>query len=118
MFITQEIKAQIDKFIHMFGIRPSHIDGHNHIHVIPGIAEKVCEVASLYGIYSVRMPRPIKMAYDKPNEVLNQFNRLFVQNSQHSERIYAQNGFIFPDYLIGLETMGSDLTTEAILSQI
>lgn len=30
-----EIRAQIEKFIKLFKMKPSHIDGHNHVHIIP-----------------------------------------------------------------------------------
>jgi len=36
---------------------PTHIDGHNHIHVIPEIAEVLSEIMTNYwGIYKIRIP--------------------------------------------------------------
>lgn len=37
---------------------PSHIDGHNHVHVIPEVAEVLSEVmANYWGIYKIRIPQ-------------------------------------------------------------
>lgn len=36
---------------------PTHIDGHNHIHVIPQVADILSEIMTCYwGIYKVRIP--------------------------------------------------------------
>ena len=54
-FVKQELRAQIERFIDVVGFRPSHVDGHNHVHLIPQVAECICEVCPKYGIYKVRM---------------------------------------------------------------
>jgi predicted glycoside hydrolase/deacetylase ChbG (UPF0249 family) len=38
----------------LFRRRPSHLDGHNHVHVVPGIAKVVAKVMAEMGIYRVR----------------------------------------------------------------
>jgi len=54
--ILIEIYAQINKFQELVGIKPSHVDGHNHIHVIPIISELLAFTQSKFGIKSIRFP--------------------------------------------------------------
>lgn len=54
--IEREFTAQINHLLTL-GIRPDHIDGNNHIHVFPGIAEVVARLARGFGIAWVRLPQ-------------------------------------------------------------
>ena len=38
------------------GIKPTHIDSHQHMHVLPGIAGIVVRLCEKYGIKKIRMP--------------------------------------------------------------
>lgn len=54
--IRKELDAQICKVMD-HGIAISHLDGHQHIHMLPGIRRIVGELARQYGIPSIRYPR-------------------------------------------------------------
>jgi hopanoid biosynthesis associated protein HpnK len=53
--IETELGAQITK-TRRAGIFPSHLDGHKHVHVLPGVSEIVIRLAQEFGIRSVRCP--------------------------------------------------------------
>lgn len=53
--IEIELRAQIAKVLRA-GITPTHLDGHKHVHVLPGISEIVIRLAQEFGIPSVRCP--------------------------------------------------------------
>jgi chitin disaccharide deacetylase len=53
--VRTELDAQIRRVID-YGLAPSHLDGHQHVHVLPGIARVVAELARNYGIRAVRCP--------------------------------------------------------------
>jgi hopanoid biosynthesis associated protein HpnK len=53
--VRTELDAQIRRVID-HGLAPSHLDGHQHVHVLPGIARVVAELARTYGIRAVRCP--------------------------------------------------------------
>ena len=53
--IEVELRAQIAKVLGA-GITPTHLDGHKHVHVLPGISEVVIRLAQEFGIPSVRCP--------------------------------------------------------------
>jgi chitin disaccharide deacetylase len=53
--IRRELDAQI-RCVQRAGIAISHLDGHQHVHVLPGIAGIVAELAVAHGIAAVRYP--------------------------------------------------------------
>jgi len=53
--IELELRAQIKKVIGT-GVRPTHFDGHKHIHVLPAVSEIVIRLAREFGVPAVRCP--------------------------------------------------------------
>ncbi len=53
--VEQELEAQVEKVIRA-GISPTHLDGHKHVHVVPGVSAVVIRLAQRFGIRSVRCP--------------------------------------------------------------
>jgi chitin disaccharide deacetylase len=60
--VRAELDAQIRK-VRGAGIKVSHLDGHQHVHVLPGIATIVAELAAAHGIRAVRFPTERVRAY-------------------------------------------------------
>jgi chitin disaccharide deacetylase len=50
--VGRELRAQIEKVIGA-GISPTHLDGHKHVHVLPGISAIVIRLAQQFGIGNV-----------------------------------------------------------------
>ena len=53
--VHKELDAQIRR-ARDNGVRPSHFDGHQHVHVLPGIARVVAQLARDHGVRAVRVP--------------------------------------------------------------
>jgi predicted glycoside hydrolase/deacetylase ChbG (UPF0249 family) len=53
--VRQELDAQIRR-VSSAGIAINHLDGHQHVHVVPGIARVVADLAAVHGIAAVRYP--------------------------------------------------------------
>lgn len=53
-----ELRAQVTKVLRA-GIRPTHFDGHKHVHVMPGLSEVVIRLAQEFSIRSVRCPEEV-----------------------------------------------------------
>ena len=53
--VERELAAQIDR-IRMAGIQPSHLDSHQHLHVLPGIGGIVLDLARRFSIRAIRIP--------------------------------------------------------------
>jgi chitin disaccharide deacetylase len=60
--IGRELDAQIDKIITR-GVRVTHLDGHQHLHMVPGIRRVVGELARKYAIPCVRYPKEALKLY-------------------------------------------------------
>jgi predicted glycoside hydrolase/deacetylase ChbG (UPF0249 family) len=60
--VRTELAAQIRR-AREHGIAPTHLDGHQHVHVLPGIARVVAELARENGIRAVRVPAERPRAY-------------------------------------------------------
>jgi len=53
--VEAEWSAQIERVLDS-GIRPSHLDSHQHVHVLPGLLDLARELAGRHGIPFVRLP--------------------------------------------------------------
>lgn len=56
--VYTEYVAQMEKFIRVFGRKPTHIDGHHHTHAIPQTVEATKRLAKTYGIDYIRSVDP------------------------------------------------------------
>ena len=54
--IEAELREQMIKVLRT-GIRPTHLDGHKHVHVMPGVSEIVIRLAQEFSIRGVRCPQ-------------------------------------------------------------
>lgn len=54
--VTREIKAQIEWFRTQVGADPTHVDGHQHVHVWPHVAPIVARVMRQSGLCAIRVP--------------------------------------------------------------
>jgi len=52
--VEQEWEAQIER-VRDAGISPTHLDGHKHVHMLPGLFEIALRLAKLHGIGAVRV---------------------------------------------------------------
>ena len=53
--VEQELAAQIEK-MRLAGVTPTHIDSHQHLHVLPGIGGLVLTLARRFSIRAIRIP--------------------------------------------------------------
>jgi hopanoid biosynthesis associated protein HpnK len=60
--VRAELDAQINK-VEAAGLAISHLDGHQHVHVLPGIAHVVADLAAAHGIRAARHPVEPLRAY-------------------------------------------------------
>lgn len=52
--VYAEYVAQMEKYIKLFGHKPTHIDGHHHTHALPQTIEATRRLAKTYGIKYIR----------------------------------------------------------------
>lgn len=114
--VERELAAQIDR-VRMAGIQPSHLDSHQHLHVLPGIGGLVLDLARRFSIRAIRIPaEPVAFIGATPATVgrlagrggLTMLANLFRQHA-------AAAGIRTSDHFYGM-LAGGQLTEPAILA--
>lgn len=113
--IRRELDQQIRKILNR-NIRPSHLDSHQHIHILPPVRDVVLDLAVQYGIRWVRSPFE---RYSPPPGTLKASQRhlaTFAQRfkgkltaafSRSFKRRLAEAGIRTADHFVGFALTGS-----------
>ncbi|CAF1459711.1 unnamed protein product [Adineta ricciae] len=111
--VQHEIHMQINKYKEFTGGKlPSHIDGHQHIHVHPLIVESVVRVAKEYHIDYIRVPND--QTIDSLEMDQQPFYREIVQEARMAMNIFDRHSLIYPKYFLGITLMGKEFTLKNI----
>ena len=114
--VERELAAQNDR-VRMAGIQPSHLDSHQHLHVLPGIGGLVLDLARRFSIRAIRIPaEPVAFIGATPATVgrlagrggLTMLANLFRQHA-------AAAGIRTSDHFFGM-LAGGQLTEPALLA--
>ncbi|XP_043831433.1 carbohydrate deacetylase isoform X3 [Dromiciops gliroides] len=54
--VREELLAQFSRFQDLLGHAPAHVDGHQHVHVLPGVRQVFAEVLREHGVRYTRVP--------------------------------------------------------------
>jgi chitin disaccharide deacetylase len=98
--VEREFEAQLDH-VKGLGIPVRHVDGHNHLHVFPGIAPVVARLARRAGIRWIRVPsEPVEW---RQLFGPKSFKRAFFARLGHEAgAIFRKEGLRFPDRFAGI----------------
>ncbi|XP_044131485.1 carbohydrate deacetylase [Bufo gargarizans] len=113
--VRQELNAQVKLFRELTGQYPQHMDGHQHVHVLPKIREEFAHVLKEHGICYTRIP--VEIGLHRCNwikEELMEFYRSVEKDALNSVEIFRSQGIRWPDVYIGLSTMGENMTVKNI----
>jgi len=115
--IKNEVISQIERFIKFYKSPPMHLDGHQHIHIIPEIAEIVSEIMSCYfGIYHIRIPEENEVLFDRLvfevpyNDFRRKFHKKIISDCRISRKIYTRNNILSTENFLGMTVMGKNFT--------
>ncbi len=99
--VTVELRAQLER-IFGAGIRPDHLDGHQHLHLFPPVAPAFAGLGREYGIAALRLPR-----LTGPGELGDDGwkGKLLRLGSRWSAKTYG-DAFTRPDALLGTGCSG------------
>lgn len=117
--IRREVQAQVDKFRVLMGDGPFHADGHQHIHVIPGVVETFAAVLRENGVKVTRLPRERGVAsevWTTPQQA--EFMKEIVQQSESASHVFASHTLWTCQCFIGLRTMGSNMAVDKVTSHL
>lgn len=101
--IRQEAEAQIAK-MRRAGVEPTHLDGHQHLHLVPRVAA---------GLLALTMPRRVRMVFEHPDgTILSGPDKAHFVNrcremSQASRPLWEAAGWRWPDRHLGAGLAGA-----------
>ncbi|XP_035196347.1 carbohydrate deacetylase isoform X2 [Oxyura jamaicensis] len=117
--VKQELKAQVELFHELTGHLPPHMDGHQHVHVLPEVRNVFAEVLEEYGIKYTRVPiEPGLHKCDWITPSLMDFYLGVEEDSLNTVDVFTSHGIRWPDIYIGLSTMGKNMSVSTIWSAI
>ncbi|KAL9834101.1 carbohydrate deacetylase isoform 1-T6 [Geothlypis trichas] len=117
--VKQELKAQVELFRELTGHLPPHMDGHQHVHVLPEVRNVFAEVLEEYGIKYTRVPiEPGLHNCDWIPPSLMDFYLGVEEDSFNTVDVFAKHGIRWADIYIGLSTMGRNMSVSSIQSAI
>jgi len=117
--VRVEVRAQLDRFraLHPAHAAPTHLDGHQHVHVLPRVAGIVAEEAAAAGIRWVRLPSgsedlsglapPRRAFYDG-----------IAADARAARAVFEHAGLAAPDAFIGYTTMGREATRGSVTAAL
>lgn len=109
--VELELRAQVRLFTELTGHLPHHMDGHQHVHVLPGVCEVFALVLSDFRISFTRVPVETGLhtcTWLPPH--LHSFYSQVEQDALDSIPVFTRYGIRFPDIYLGLSTMGHNMS--------
>lgn len=107
--LRDECRAQIERFL-ATGLPLAHLDGHLHIHMHPVVLTILLDLASEYGVKTMRLTREnlsVSLACDPRDQLRKRWESLiFTQLSRVAEQKLRARGIAFPDAVFGLHQSG------------
>ena len=111
--IRKEISAQIS-LIQDAGIPVDHLDGHQHVHILPAVVRAAAEAADAHGISWVRIPEEPCPDFGERSAQVMEEACFFSQHASAARAFYEAVGINAPDHFRGLLLKG-ELPAEAWL---
>ncbi|CAB1319265.1 unnamed protein product [Coregonus sp. 'balchen'] len=109
--VELELRAQVRLFGELMGHLPCHMDGHQHIHVLPEVCAVFAQVLSDCGISYTRVPVE-RGLHSCPwlSPVLRDFYAQVERDALESVPVFRRHGIRWPDVYLGLTTMGHNMS--------
>lgn len=111
----REIRAQLEKALD-WGVKLTHLDGHGHLHVLPGLFEIVLEEMRRVGLTRVRIPLETAKV-GRVGWVRRVLRCSLNVLARRAGRVARQAGFVFPDHFFGFYEAGH-IDRAALLARI
>lgn len=116
--IGQELRAQVQKVVDT-GIQITHLDSHQHMHIVPGIIKITIDIAKEFGIKAIRIPaEPYFFKGDYPSSPMRFVARgglTFL--SQLAARKIKKYELTMPEHFFGM-LAGGNMREEYLLNII
>ena len=117
--VRRELRAQIERCL-ASGIIPTHLDSHQHVHILPGISDIVIELAKEYRILAARCPdEKVIMPGDMSTIFRLRGVKRWVMSllARRAGKKFQQSGIFTPDNFYGMLLSGR-LNSEIISTML
>ena len=106
--IEYELGCQMQK-IAGSGLKISHIDSHQHLHVLPGLAEVIATLAADFKVDKIRIPQELLFSFkagsNRPDRILAR--SLLALCAFSARRNFRQRGLRSPEHFFGMLAGGT-----------
>ncbi|CAN9512683.1 unnamed protein product [Ophioblennius macclurei] len=113
--VEAELRAQIQVFVDLTGHLPEHMDGHQHVHVLPEVREVFAQVLSELRIPYTRVP--VESGLHSCPWLPAHLHRFYTQvekDALDSIPVFKRYGIRWPDAYLGLTTMGHNMSVSSL----
>lgn len=113
--VEMELRAQVRRFTELTGHLPQHMDGHQHVHVLPGVRLVFAQVLSDFRIRFTRVPvEPGLHSCQWVPAPLQTFYSMVQRDALDSIPVFKKYALRWPDVYLGLSTMGSHMSVSSL----
>ncbi|KAM7051514.1 carbohydrate deacetylase [Molossus nigricans] len=113
--VREELEAQLSRFQELLGRNPTHVDGHQHVHVIPGVCQVFAEALQAYGVRFTRLPLERGLG---DCTWLEAPARAFACSVERDARAavgpFSRSGLRWTDAFVGLSTCGRHMSAQRV----
>ncbi|XP_035235320.1 carbohydrate deacetylase [Anguilla anguilla] len=113
--VERELHAQVKLFCELTGHFPLHMDGHQHVHVLPEVRDVFAQVLLDYAVPYTRVPvEPGLQACPWLPPALRDFYTQVEKDAREAVGVFGRHGIRWPDVYLGLTTMGDSMSVTSI----
>lgn len=113
--VELELRAQVGLFVELNGHLPEHMDGHQHVHVLPEVREVFAKVVSDLRIPYTRVPvEPGLYSCPWMPAHLHKFYKQVEKDALDAIPVFRHHGIRWPDVYLGLTTMGQNMSIPSL----
>ncbi|KAL7054179.1 hypothetical protein AAHC03_026508 [Spirometra sp. Aus1] len=120
--VELEVERQLLAFEGLFSVPPFRADGHQHVHVLPGVREVLARILPRHGVRWIRVPEEALLiggiSDDELAGLVDQsaltFYREVSDQAAVARTIFQSAGLRCTDAFAGMLTMGRNLTADSL----
>ncbi|XP_007953618.1 carbohydrate deacetylase [Orycteropus afer afer] len=113
--VRDELEAQLNRFRELLGRDPTHVDGHQHVHVLPGVCQVFAEALQAHGVRFTRLPLERGVGgcawLEAPARA---FACAVGRDARAAVDPFSRHGLRWTDAFVGLSTCGRHMSAQRV----